>query len=84
MRWEEIRETYPDDWVIIEALKAYSNDSERIVEEVAIIEKCKDSIDAIRKYAELHKRHPQREYYFLHTSRKDLTFMERKRGLRRV
>jgi hypothetical protein len=85
MKWEEVRQAYQDEWIVFEALKARSEDNKRIVDDLAVIDRYKDSMDAVRRYTALHKENPRREYYFFHTSREDLDIMEKKwTGLRRI
>ncbi|WCN36804.1 hypothetical protein [Aneurinibacillus uraniidurans] len=70
---------------MFEALKARSEDNKRIVDDLAVIDRYKDSMDALQRYTALHKENPEREYYFSHTSREDLDIREKKRtGLRRI
>ncbi len=77
MNWEEVKKTYPSEWVLVEAIKAYSKDGQRYVEDMAVINRFSDSLDVMKKYKELHRLHPFREYYFFHTDRKELDIHER-------
>lgn len=83
MQWEEVRQTYPDQWVVIEAISAYSNDNKRFVEDIAVLDRFDDSMEALRRHAELHKQKPDHEFYFFHTSRKNLDILE-KSGLNKM
>lgn len=78
MQWSEIRKVYPDQWLIVEALEAHTVDNQRLLEKLAVIETCSDGSNAMTCYRKLHKDYPQREFYFLHTSRKELDIKERK------
>jgi hypothetical protein len=79
MKWEEVCKAFPDQWVLIEALQAYTNDeSERILEEVAPLNKFSKSPEAMRVYQELHRENPSRELYVLHTSRLKPNIIEKK------
>ena len=79
MKWEEVCQAFPDQWVLIEAIQAYTNDdSERILEEVAPVKKFSKSQEAMRAYQELHRGNPSRELYVLHTSRKKPNIIEKK------
>ena len=79
MRWEDVKKTYPDQWVIIEAIDAKTEDSKRIVEQITIVDIFNDdNTGALRKYVELHKIHPERELYVVHTSRPELNIKERR------
>ena len=86
MQWNEIRAAHPDQWVVIEALEARSENDRRIFDDVSVVEICTDGRAAMKRYAELHHDHPDREYCFVHTSKEELEFEERLwfgvRGLR--
>jgi hypothetical protein len=78
MKWHEIKTTYPDQWVVIESLKAHTNPkSIRSVEEASVIEKCSDGEKAMSIYRKYHQENPSKEYYFAHTSRETLDIPER-------
>jgi hypothetical protein len=78
MHWPEICVTYPDQWLIVEALEAHTTpDSRRHLYRLAVVEQCGDGSDAMQSYRSLHQRFPQRELYFVHTSRQELDIEER-------
>lgn len=72
MRWADVKTTYPDQWLIIEAIEARSEGDRRIVERLAVIETCRNGSEALSSYRRLHQQYPQREFYFVHTSRPEL------------
>jgi hypothetical protein len=76
MRWQEIREHYPQQWLLIEAIKAHSEASKRILEQLAIVGTFSDSVSAMKDYARLHREAPERELYVFHTSRETLDITE--------
>ena len=79
MKWENVRHKYIDEWIIIEAINARTEDSNRIVEELTVVDTfSNDNNGALRKYVELHKVNPERELYVVHTSRKQLNIKERR------
>lgn len=79
MKWEDIRQKYIDEWIIIEAINAHTEDGNRIVEELTIVDTFdNDNNGALRKYVELHKVSPERELYVVHTSRNELNIKERR------
>lgn len=82
MRWEEVQEHFPNEWVVLEATKAHSTDGNRYIEEVVVLDRFDDSTSAMRRYYELHKQDPHREYCFFHTSRPALVSRERYVGVR--
>lgn len=77
MRWSEIRTTYPEQWLVIEALDAHTKNNRRILERIAVIETCDDGSAAMKRYQQLHHDFPMRELYFVHTSREVLDIYER-------
>ncbi|MCR8635820.1 hypothetical protein [Paenibacillus radicis (ex Xue et al. 2023)] len=82
MLWVEVQERFPDEWVVLEATKAYSKEGHRYIEEVNVINTFNDSTEAMRRYSELHREEPHREYCFFHTSRPELVARERYIGVR--
>ena len=85
MRWSEVRKTYPDQWVVIEALEAHTTpDSRRQLDQLAVIDRCTDGTAAMQLYRSLHRQYPHREFYFIHTSRTEPDITERQwLGIRR-
>ena len=78
MPWSEIRNAHPDQWLIIEALEAYTTpDHQRHLTHMTAIERCADGRDAFQRYRRLHQQYPLREFYFVHTSRESLDIRER-------
>ena len=85
MQWVDIRNSYPDEWLVIEALQAHTtSDQCRKLDQIAIIEHCADGSTALQSYRRLHKEYPGREFYFVHTSREKLDIREQQwMGIRR-
>lgn len=79
MRWTDIREQYPDKWLIIEALEAHTEDDRRKLDQVTVVKVCSDGAAAFQRYRELHRQYPPREFYFVHTAREELDIRERHR-----
>jgi len=78
MKWEDVCKAFPRQWVLIEAVQAYTNsESERILEEVAPLKKFSSSPEAMKAYQELHHENPARELYVLHTSREHPNIIEK-------
>jgi hypothetical protein len=85
MKWQEIRTHYPQQWLLFEAIKARSEDSKRILEQLAVIGTFSDSVTALKSYQQLHHEAPERELYVFHASRETLDVTERKWiGIRRA
>ena len=77
MKWEDIRQHYPDQWLLLEAIKAHSVANTRILDQIAVLNSYADSNTALNGYKELHREAPQRELYVFHTSREKLDIQER-------
>lgn len=86
MNWSEVRQNYPEQWLVVEALEAHTTpDNRREIERLAIIEPCADGQSAMQAYRRLHQQYPEREFYFVHTSRENLDIRERQwLGVRRT
>ena len=85
MKWEDVRQAFPEQWVLIEAVHAYTNEqNERILEEIIPLEKFPNSPEAMKAYKEIHRKNPDRELYVIHTSRNNPNILEKKwAGVRR-
>lgn len=78
MIWEDVKKSYPQQWVIIEAVDACSEENKRIIKSIQLVELFgEDNNGALRRYVGLHKVHPEKEYYVVHTSRPELNVKER-------
>ena len=85
MDWNAVRQTYPNRWLIIEALQAHTAGSQRQLERLAVVEECPDGGAAMQRYQALHQQYPERELYFVHTAREQLVILERQwLGIRRA
>jgi hypothetical protein len=76
MDWENVQKLYPDQWLVIEALQAFSVGQLRHIEQLAVLAVCVDGSQALQSYRDLHHQYPQRELYFIHTSRVNLDIEE--------
>lgn len=76
MKWAEITESHPCRFVLVEAIKAYSNNQMRQLEDMAVIQDYDNPQEAWDGYKHLHKLYPTRELYVFHTSRNDVEVVE--------
>src|SRR5688572_5199872 len=82
MKWNEIRDHFPHQWLIIEAIEAHSENSHRILECISVVKafpNAEDSVPVIDCYRELQLKYPNRELYFIHTDREEIVIVERNR-----
>jgi hypothetical protein len=78
MQWQDLQQHYPQQWVLIEAIKAHSQADKRIIEQLALLGAFPDSTSAIQSYLRLHREAPERELYVFHTGRETLDITERR------
>jgi hypothetical protein len=76
MQWNEIRERYPGQWLLIDAVEAHSAENQRILDDIAVVQTFPDSVAAMARYQELHCRNPVLEMYVVHTDREFLDIGE--------
>ena len=77
MKWIEIREKFPRQWLLVETTGARSEGDRRILETLAVLASFSDSTDAFNAYKQRHRETPDRELYVLHTDREQLDVKER-------
>ncbi len=77
MRWTDVCTAHPDQWLIIEALDARTENRRRLFDRIALVEACADGASALRRHRELGREHPERELYFVHTENRALEIEER-------
>ncbi|GIK66076.1 MAG: hypothetical protein BroJett018_38700 [Chloroflexota bacterium] len=71
MDWQTIRAEYPNCWVVIEALDAYTSGTQRIVENLEVIGVFgSDFVPAWEHYKSITD--GVREFYVVHTARPEL------------
>lgn len=77
MKWNEARNIYPNKWLLFEAIEAYSEEGKRIVEEISVINAYDQGKDALKEYADKHKKDKSREMYVYSTKNEELFIEER-------
>ncbi len=77
MTWQDVRQHYPHQWLLVEAVQAHTLENQRIIDQLSVLERFEDSRTAIQAYVAWHRQTPQREFYVLHTDRECLNIRER-------
>ncbi|OAA87799.1 hypothetical protein [Clostridium ljungdahlii] len=77
MKWNEARKVYPNKWLLFEAIEACSEGGKRIVEELSVINVYDNGKEALKEYAEKHKKDKSREMYVYNTKNEQLLIEER-------
>ena len=77
MNWNKVRQHYPEQWLLIEAIKARSESGKRVLEQISVINSYVDSLSAMKGYKILKQQKPERELFVFHTSRENLDISER-------
>ncbi len=76
MTWNEVRQHFPQQWLLVEATRAHSAANKRILDELAVLGSYSNGKSAMDGYLDLHRRMPERELFVLHTSRENLEIEE--------
>lgn len=77
MKWSEARVMYPDKWLLFEAIEAHSCEGRRFVDELSVINSYDKGQEALKAYAEKHKKDKSREMYVYSTKNEELLIEER-------
>ncbi|WP_152400471.1 hypothetical protein [Paenibacillus cellulositrophicus] len=76
MKWSNVRNIYPNRWVLVEALATHSNNHQRTIEEMSIVSEYDDPKDAWASYKKLHLSEPTRELYIFYTGNEYIEVIE--------
>lgn len=77
MKWDQVRNQYPDSWVLFEAIEAHSDSGKRVIEDIAVLDRFETGSGAMKRYIELHKNDPIRELFIYNTINEKLDIKER-------
>ncbi len=77
MTWSAVREAYRDRWLVLELLGAHTLAGRRYFERIVVVEECPDGRTAMKRCSVAQRAHPERDYLFAHTSRRELEVYER-------
>jgi len=80
MNWDEIKKQYPEKLVLVEAIKAFSGDNKRHIEEMTVVASYDDIKKAWENYKKLRKDFSNREFYIFHTSKEKIEVLEQPFG----
>ena len=76
MKWVNIRDQFPDCWVLVEALSAHSSNHTRTIDEMAVISQYINPKEAWATYKTLHFSDPSRELYVFYTGNEHIEVIE--------
>jgi hypothetical protein len=76
MTWQEARERFPAQWLLVEATAAHSKEGRRILDDVAVLDAFPTGKSAMGAYLETHDKAKSRELYVLNTEADDLEIEE--------
>ena len=77
MNWQNVRDKYPNQWVLLEAIEAETIENERVLKTIAVLNFYENSEDAMNEYKHEHKKNPTRELYVYHTQNEQIRIKER-------
>ncbi|SET22415.1 hypothetical protein SAMN05216389_10747 [Oceanobacillus limi] len=76
MKWSEVRNTFPNQIVLVEALETSLDHNVRTVNEMAVVSEFHDNMEAWQEYKKIHKQNPEKELYIFHTSKDNAEVIE--------
>lgn len=69
MKWKGIRNQYPHQWLLLEAMDAHTESNRRIVEQFSVLNSYINSHQAMKSYSQIHHESPDRELYVLNLNK---------------
>ncbi len=72
MTWQEVRQQFPDTWVLVEALDSSSQNGYWMIKKMSVLDTFLDAEAALDDYEKIHDQEPTRELVVLHTTREQL------------
>jgi len=48
MTWQEVRKAYPNQWLVIEAIEAHTEEDRRLLDQIAVVETSADGASAFQ------------------------------------
>ncbi len=63
MTWKEVIKSAKYKWVVIEAIKAKSENGKRIIEDIDFLAEYENGSDALKDYAKRRKENKEKEFY---------------------
>ncbi|MBB6050220.1 hypothetical protein [Armatimonas rosea] len=76
MTWSEARQQFPNRWLVFEVMRGHRDAGYWLVDELAVLENTDTSAHVFRRYAELQRTYPGREFGFYHTSQEVISLEE--------
>ncbi len=85
MKWQEVREQYPDKWTLIEPENPKTVGEQRVFDDMVLLGNFESAEAAWEAYHRIHRVDPSREMFVFHTDRDSLDVRIRQRAaLRRM
>jgi hypothetical protein len=76
MQWSELRQQYPGQWLLVEAIEVHIDGDQRILDDLSVLQPFRDINSAINRYQAVRRKSPFRELYVVHTDREVLQISE--------
>ena len=81
MKWDKVREQYPNSWVVFDSLEEHEENNILYVKDIAIIEVFNDLNDAYKLYRTLHSQDKNRKLSLGDTRKTSLEYEIKRIGL---
>ncbi|OUS75269.1 hypothetical protein B1748_17395 [Paenibacillus sp. MY03] len=76
MKWVNVRNQFPNCWVLVEAISAHSANNKRSIDELSVISDYHNPKEAWSTYKSLHFSNPSRELYVFYTGNENIEVIE--------
>lgn len=78
MNWHDVRSTYPDRWVLVEAIESHTRADYWYPDQVTVVDAFEDVFAALAAKKALHESSPDRDLFVAHTANEALEISVRR------
>jgi hypothetical protein len=84
MKWQEVRQHFPNQWLLVQAMETRSEGGYCYWERVMVLEKFSNGSEALKGLNAYLKSHAPHDVFIFHTAREQLKLEEKPRVVRRI
>ena len=72
MKWQQVREQYPNKWLLLEAVDPQITENQWIVNDMLVLHSFDGGQIAFKTYGDWQQKYPKRDLFIFHSSRENI------------